>query len=82
MSTKLPAGNCLSLTRILAMREEAHAEIRHHAHEIISLSSGITDVDVALTLSLAERNIDEQAALVTAARRLAALLADGSNGDA
>lgn len=77
MSTKLDFDNTLSLTKILALRGEAHAEIRHHAAEIVSLSSAITDVDVALVLNLAERSIDEQQALVTAARRLSTLI-DGS----
>lgn len=77
MSKTLDSDNSLSLTRILAMRGEGHAEIRHLSAEIISLSSAITDVDVALVLNLAERSIDEQQALIAAARRLASLI-DGS----
>ena len=66
--------NALSLDRISRLRSEAHAAIRHHAAEIISISSAITDIDAALMLSIAERSIDESQALVDAARRLSALL--------
>ncbi len=69
--------NSLSLARIIALRGEAHAEIRHHADEIVSLSSAISDVDAAIQLTIAERSVDESQALVDAARRLATLL-DGS----
>ncbi len=45
MSKPLDSDNTLSLTKILALRGEAHASIRHHAAEIISLSSALCDVD-------------------------------------
>ena len=70
-------SNGFSLDSILRLRSEAHASIRHHAAEIVSLSSAISDVDAALMLTIAERSIDEQQHLVDAARRLASLL-DGS----
>ena len=74
-------SNTLSLESISRLRSEAHATIRHHAAEIVSLSSAITDVDAAIQLTIAERSVDESQALVDAARRLATLLA-GSAGDA
>ena len=70
-------SNTLSLESISRLRSEAHASVRHHAAEILSLTSAIGDVDAALRLTIAERSIDESQALVDAARRLAALL-DGS----
>ena len=66
--------NTLSLESISRLRSEAHATIRHHAAEIVSLSSAIGDVDAALRLTIAERSIDESQALVDAARRLSTLL--------
>ena len=66
-----------SLESISLLRSEAHATIRHHAAEIVSLSSSISDVDTALRLTIAERSVDESQAIVTAARRLSTLL-DGS----
>ena len=73
---KTPQDN-LDLAKIMRLVGEGHATIRHHGAEIINLSSAITDIDAAMRLTIAERNIDEQATLVAAARRLAALL-DGS----
>lgn len=70
--------NALSLDRISQPRSEAHATIRHHAAEIVSLSSAITDVDAALRLTIAERSIDESQALITAAQHLAGLLESGA----
>ena len=67
-------SNHLSLESISRLRSEAHATIRFHAAEIISISSAIGEVDTALQLVIAERSIDEQQALIAAARRLAALL--------
>jgi len=67
-------SNTLSLESISSLRSEAHATIRHHAAEIVSLSSAITDVDAAIQLTIAERSVDESQALVDAARRLASLL--------
>lgn len=67
-------SNTLSLESISRLRSEAHATIRHHAAEIISLSSAITDVDAAIQLTIAERSVDESQHLVDASRRLASLL--------
>ena len=67
-------SNTLSLESISNLRSEAHAAIRHHAAEIVSLSSAIGDVDAALRLTIAERSIDESQSLVTASCRLASLL--------
>ena len=69
-------SNHLSLESISRLRPEAHATIRHHAAEIISLSSAIGDIDAALVASN-ERNLDEWQSLVSAARRLSSLV-DGS----
>ena len=70
-------SNHLSLESISSLRFEAHATIRHHAAEIVSISSAISDVDAALRLAIAERSIDESQHLVDAARRLASLLESG-----
>lgn len=78
IGTTPPPDNALSLDRISQLRSEAHATIRYHAAEIVSLSSAISDVDAALRLTIAERSIDESQALVDAARRLAALLESGA----
>ena len=67
-------SNTLSLESISRLRSEAHASIRVHASLIVSLSSGVTDIDAALMLSIAERSIDESQHLVDASRRLASLL--------
>lgn len=72
-----PPDNSLSLARVIALRGEAHAEIRNHAAKIVSISSAVSDVDAALQLSISERSIDESQSLVTAARRLSTRL-DGS----
>ena len=69
--------NAFSLKSISQLRSEAHSTIRHHAAEIVSISSAISDVDAALRLTIAERSIDESQHLVDAARRLSTLL-DGS----
>ena len=74
-------SNTLSLESISRLRSEAHASVRHHAAEILSLTSAITDIDAALMLSIAERSIDESQHLVDAARRLSTLI-DGSAGAA
>ena len=71
--------NGFSLEAISKMKGEAHATIRHHAAEIVSLSSAISDVDAALRLAIAERSIDEAQHLVDAARRLAGLIEGGVN---
>ena len=68
-------SNALSLESISRLRSEAHATIRHHAAEIVSLSSAI--VDAALRLTISERSVNESQSLIPATRRLAALL-DGS----
>lgn len=72
-------SNTLSLESISRLRSEGHATIKHHAAEIISISSAITDVDAAIQLTIAERSIDESQALVDAARRLAGLIEGGVN---
>ena len=69
--------NALSLESISRLRSEAHATIRHHAAEIVSLSSAIGDVDAALRLTISERSVNESQSLNSAARRLSTLL-DGS----
>ena len=76
IGTTPPPDNALSFTDIARLKSEAHATIRHHAAEIVSLSSAITDVDAALRLAIAERSIDDAHALIDAARRLSAMLDD------
>ena len=68
--------NGFSLDAISKLKGEAHATIRHHAGQIVSLSAAIGDVDAALVAS-SERNLDEWQSLVSAAGKLAALI-DGS----
>ena len=70
-------SNGFSRESIVRLRSEAHATIRHHAAQIFSLSTVISDVDAAMRLAIAERSIDESQAPVDAARRLAAMLESG-----
>ncbi len=74
---KTTAQDNLDLAAIMRQQCEAHASIRHHAAGIIALSMAIGDVDAALRISIAERSIDEQQNLLSAARRLALLLSGG-----
>ena len=71
------SDNRLSLAQINGLRHQAHGSIHAAADRINLLASAVEEVDAAL-LSASERNLDEQAALVNAARRLAGLLDDGS----
>lgn len=81
MTTDDPSGKTpqhfLDLASVMRLADEAHAYIRHHAAEAISLSSAISDLDAALRLTIAERSIDEMQALLTAGWSLAALLESG-----
>ncbi len=43
--------NAFSLESISQLRSEAHSTIRHHAAEIVGISSAIGDVDAALRLA-------------------------------
>ena len=73
-------SNGFSLESTVRIRAEAFAHIRHHAAEIVSLSSAISDVDAALMLSIAERSVDESQHLVDAARRLSTSLEGSAVG--
>ena len=66
-------SNGFSLESTVRLRAEGFAHVRHHNAMVLSIATAIEQLDAAL-LSAAERNIDEQAALVTAARRLSTLL--------
>ena len=70
-------SNTLSLEEISQLRSEAHAVIRFHAAEIALLSSALENLDAATRMAIVSRSVDENQALVNAARRLSALL-DGS----
>ncbi len=72
---KMPeSDSTLSLTRILGIRAEAFAAVRHHTAMILNIATGIESVDVAVQTNADSRSIDEQQQLVDAARRLAALV--------
>lgn len=66
----------LSIEKILAVRSEAFATIRHHSAKIQSLANGVESLDLALQSSIAVRGIDAQGELLAAARNLAGLLND------
>ena len=72
-STGKTPDNSLSLTAILNIRAEAFAHVRHHSAMVLSITNGIEQLDAA-RFANCERSVDEMQALVTAARRLAALL--------
>ena len=72
---KMPdSDNVLSLDRILSLRGEAFARIRMHAAEVATIGNAVESLDTALQVMQADRSSDEMQALVTAARRLAALI--------
>ena len=69
--------NRFSMAAVFRLRAEASAAIGKKSVEINELAAASGDVDFAMQLSIAERSIDDQQALLTAARRLAALLETG-----
>ena len=71
-------SNHLSLESILRVRGEAFATIRLHSANVAMIATHVEALDVALQTNADSRSIDDQQHLVDAARRLAALLADGS----
>lgn len=71
--------NRLSLENVFRLRGKAFAEISQHAFAIDAIAAGIAELDAALQLVIAEQTIDDQQALVTTARQLAATL-DGGQG--
>lgn len=77
MSMECSHGNSetgLSLQRVCEIRAEGFALLRHlHATSQL-VAQHIEAVDTALQSTLAERSIDDHLALVSASRRLAALL--------
>lgn len=79
MTTTTAPDNSLSLDRILRLRAEGFAHVRHHNAMILSLATAIETLDAAL-MSATERNVDELQSLVSAAGKLAALI-DGSAGE-
>ncbi len=64
----------LSLENVFRLRGRAFTEIREHSTAIDRTAAALADLDAAMQTAIAERCIDEQQALVTSARRLAALL--------
>ncbi len=77
MVTTTDSGNRPSHADIIAARSAALTAMRQHASAITLLGEALADVDAALVLAIDQRNVDDDAALVTAARRLSTLL-DGS----
>lgn len=69
--------NRLSLENVFQLRSKAFAEISEHAFAIDAIAAAIADVDAAMQTAIAEHNIDDQQALVTTARQLAAILDRG-----
>ncbi len=67
----------LSLAEVFAIRNRAFAAISEHSFAIDALAASIANMDHALQVCIAERNLDEQQSLVTAARRLSDALVGG-----
>ena len=68
----------LSFSEVFKVRNTAFAAIREHSADIDAVAGGIADLDVALQLSLSEKNIDEMQGVISAARRLSAILGGGA----
>lgn len=67
-----------SLAKVFNLRSEAFAEIREHTAAVDRLATALGDLDAAMTCCIDERNIDEQQALVTAARQLSDAMGGGA----
>ena len=74
MVTTTDSGNRPSHADIIATRSAALTAMRQHATAITHLGEALADVDAALVLAIDQRSIDDDAALIAAARRLAELL--------
>lgn len=66
-----------SLAGIFDLRGQAFDSIKAHTAAVDGLAAALADVDLALQTVIAEKNIDDQQALVTTARRLAELMDRG-----
>lgn len=71
--------NGFSLESVFRIRAKAFSQIRQHASAIEVVGAAVADMDAALQTAIAEHNIDDQQALLTTARQLAAVL-DGGQG--
>jgi hypothetical protein len=67
-----------SLENVFQLRSRAFADIREHSAAIDRTAAALADLDVAMQTAIAEHNIDDQQALVTTARQLAAILDGGA----
>jgi hypothetical protein len=76
-ATATDNGGGLHLAKIIELRSEAFAHVRHHSAMIQTIATGIEQLDAGL-LAASERNLDEWQSLVTATAKLAAIL--GSEG--
>jgi len=78
----MPSGSTksttLSLTKILAIRGEAFSAIKYHSATLVLIGDAVEQLDAALVANGSGRGIDQQQAVVTAARSRSALL----NGEA
>ena len=63
-----------SLGNVFQLRNKAFGKIREHTAEIDAIAAATEALDAALTCCIDVRSIDEQQALLTAARLLAAIL--------
>ncbi len=70
--------NGLSLESTVRLRAEAFAHVRHHIVMVLSIAAGIESLDTARQQFIAERSVDEQQALVSAARQLLTLVDGGT----
>ena len=73
MSNKLDHNNGLNLAKIIELRSEGFAHVRHHNAMILSIATAIEQLDVGL-LAAQQRNLDEWQSLVSAAGKLAEML--------
>ncbi len=71
-------GGGFNLAKIIELRSEAFAHVRHHNAMILSIATGIEQLDAGL-LAASQRNLDEWQSLVTATANLAALLGSGGH---
>ena len=63
-----------SMAEVFQLRGKAFAAIKRHSAAINGIAAALADVDVAMQTAIAEHSIDDRQALITTARRLAALI--------
>ena len=64
----------LDLSEVLTIRGRGFTAIRRHADEIDAIATAVEELDAALQQNTDGRSVDDQQALVTAARRLSGLI--------